>query len=302
MLDILTRACCFVGIILLGFILRQTGFFKEGDFHVLSKITLKITLPATFVVSLSQMTIEPSMLIISAIIFGVGVLYICVAFLINLRADKDKRAFEMLNLPSYNIGLFALPLVQGFLGPVGVATTSLCDLGNAFICLGGAYGVASAVKDGSKFSFRRIGKALLTSVPFMTYIILIPLNLAQIKLPAGILSFADIIKGANTFLAMLMIGVGIKIDRNANYTWQIVRLLLVRYSIAAVLAAVFYYLLPFALEVRQTMVLLAFSPVSSATPAFTAEMKGDVSLAAAYHTAAIVCSMIIMTGLMLVML
>ena len=66
--DILVRAGCFIGIIILGFILRRTGFFKDGDFRILSQITLKITLPAAIVVSFSQMEVEASMLIISLII------------------------------------------------------------------------------------------------------------------------------------------------------------------------------------------------------------------------------------------
>ena len=58
----------------------------------------------------------------------------------------------MLNSCGYNIGNFTLPFIQSFLGPVGVITTSLFDTGNACICLGDAYSVASMVKDGGSFS------------------------------------------------------------------------------------------------------------------------------------------------------
>ena len=34
MLEILTRAGCFIGIILLGYFLKKIGFFKEEDFKV----------------------------------------------------------------------------------------------------------------------------------------------------------------------------------------------------------------------------------------------------------------------------
>ena len=136
----------------------------------------------------------------------------------------------------------------------------------------------------------------------MTYIICVTMNLAGLKFPAVVISFADVIRGANTFLAMLMIGIGIKLESNRERTWQIARLLIVRYGIAAILAAVFYFVLPFALEVRQTMVLLAFTPISVAIPPFTAELKGDVGLSSSYSSATIICSMIIMTLLMAVVL
>ena len=82
--------------------------------------------------------------------------------MINAR-NRENRAFDVLNLPGYNIGLFAMPFVQSFLGPVGVVTTSLFDTGNAFICLGGSYGIASSIKAGKGFSIGRILKALLTT-------------------------------------------------------------------------------------------------------------------------------------------
>ncbi len=302
MQDILTRAGCFIAIIVLGFLLRKAGVFREGDFRVLSQITLKLTLPASIVVSFAQMEIDPSLLTIVLLGFGGGVIYVAAAFLMNLRTQKEQRAFEVLNLPGYNIGLFAMPFVQSFLGPVGVVTTSLFDTGNAFVCLGGAYGVASSVKNGSGFSFKRIGKALVTSVPFLTYIIMITLNLTGLQLPTPVLSFAEIIKGANTFMAMLMIGVGFQLEADRKQLGCIARIVLTRYAIAALLALAFYYLLPFDLEIRQTLVLLAFSPIGSAVPAFTGEMKGDVGLSSAINSICILCSIIIMTAMMAVML
>ena len=67
-------------------------------------------------------------------------------YLINLGKSKEEKAFGVLNLPGYNIGNFTIPFVQSFLGPVGVITTSLFDAGNAFVCLGGAVGVADVVE------------------------------------------------------------------------------------------------------------------------------------------------------------
>ena len=297
MQDIWIRAGCFVAIILLGFFLRLVGVFKEGDFRVLSTITLKITLPASIVVSFAQMEIDPSMLTITLLGFGGGVIYILVALMLNAR-NRENRAFDVLNLPGYNIGLFAMPFVQSFLGPAGVVTTSLFDTGNAFICLGGSYGIASSIKAGKGFSIGRVLKALLTSVPFLSYVVMIVLNLTGVRMPAVILSFADIIKSANTFMAMLMIGVGFKLSASWKQFGHILKIVIVRYMVAAALGAVFYFLLPFDLEIRKTLVLLAFSPIGSAVPAFTSELKADVGLSSAVNSICIICSIVIMTVLM----
>lgn len=47
--EILMQAFSFVAIIILGYVLRSRGFFKEEDFYVISRIVLKITLPAAIV-------------------------------------------------------------------------------------------------------------------------------------------------------------------------------------------------------------------------------------------------------------
>ena len=49
MLDIVTRAGSFVAIILLGYFLKKIGFFKQEDFTILSRITIRITLPAAII-------------------------------------------------------------------------------------------------------------------------------------------------------------------------------------------------------------------------------------------------------------
>ena len=299
---LLTRAGCFVAIIILGFVLRRTGFFKENAFEVLSKIVLKITFPASIVVSFAQMDVEPAMLTIAGLSFAGGILYMLVGYLSHLRKPKNEQAFAVLNLPGYNIGIFTVPFVQSFLGPVGMVATSLFDIGNAFICLGGAYGVASAMKAGKGLSFKRIGKALLTSLPFMCYIIMILINLLNITVPAVVLSFADILKSANAFLAMLMIGVGFQIKADKDKIGKLVKFVVLRYLIAIPVALIFYYLLPFSLEIRQTLVLLAFSPVGSAVPAFTGELKEDVGLSSAINSVCIVVSIVIMVTLLSVML
>ena len=164
MQDILVKALCYIAIIVLGFVLRRKGFFSEHAFPVLTSIVIKITLPAAIIASSVGRSIDSSMLFITALGFGFGVLYMIAAALVHARHSRESRAFAILNTPGYSIGTFAMPFTQSFLGPIGVVTTSLFDVGNAFICLGGSYGVAAAAKAGEGFSFRRIFQALGCSI------------------------------------------------------------------------------------------------------------------------------------------
>ena len=302
MQEILVRAGCFVAVILLGYTLRRAGFFHADDFKVLSKIVIKITLPASIVYSFSGKQIDPSMLTIAALGLSGGLLYMAIAWLINRRAGKEQQAFEILNTSGYNIGNFTMPFVQSFLGPIGVITTSLYDTGNACICLGGAYSVASMVKDNKGFCGKRILKSLLKSVPFDCYMLMIMLNLAKITLPSPVVSFAGLIGNANAFMAMLMLGVGFKLSGDRKQIGRIIRMLSIRYGIAALIAISSFFLLPFDLEIRQALMILAFSPIASAAPAFTEEMKGDVGLASAVNSLSIVISVICIVALLLITL
>lgn len=302
MLDIVMRAGSFVAIILLGYFLKKIGFFKQEDFSVLSKIVIRITLPCAIITSFAGKSVDPAMLSLTALAIGCGLLYVAIGYLMNRRNSREKQAFEMLNLPGYNIGTFVIPFVQSFLGPLGVLAVSLFDTGNAVICLGGAYALAAMVKDGSGFSVKRIVFALAKSVPFVCYISMLLINLLKLQVPEFILSFAGIGSNANAFMAMLMIGVGFRLEANREQIGTVVRLLSIRYGVAFVLSLLCYNLLPFALEVRQALVILLCSPIGSAVPGFTEELKGDVGLSSAMNSIAIVISIVLTVVFLAVML
>ncbi len=302
MLDIVIRAGSFVAIIILGYVLKRIGFFRQEDFTILSRITIRITLPAAIITSFGGKQIEGSLLVLTPIALLCGGVYILAGYLLNRRVGREAQSFAMLNLAGYNIGTFVLPFAQSFLGPMGVIATSLFDTGNSVICLGGAYSMASMVKDGSGFSVRRILRALMRSVPFVTYMIMLMMNLLNIAVPTFVMSCAGIIGSANAFMAMLMIGVGFQLKGDRKQLGKIVRILLIRYGFGAVWASLFYFCLPFAAEVRQALVILAFSPIGSAVPAFTGEMKGDVGLSSAINSISIVISIVITIVLLTVML
>ena len=296
------RAGSFIAIIAMGFLLRRIGFFKEQDFDILAKICIRITLPCAIITSFSGKTIDPALLTLPVMALACGLIYMAVGYVVTRGQDRETKAFTMLNLAGYNIGTFVIPFAQSFLGPMGVVAVSIFDTGNAVICLGGGYSVASMVKDGGGFSFKRIAKSLGTSVPFIAYTTMLVMNLLHLSVPCFVLSFAEVGSGANAFMAMLMIGVGFKLSADRKQLAAIGRILAVRYALATVYALAFYFLLPFALEIRQALVILAFAPIGSAVPAFAREMKSDVGLSSAINSIAMVISIAIIVSLLVVML
>lgn len=302
MAAIISKAGCFVAIILMGWILRRINFFKEGDFQILAKIVLRITLPASIVYSYSGKQIDPSMLLLSVLGLALGLGYIGIGYLLGARRGKDEQSFSMLNISGYNIGNFTMPFAQGFLGSSGVIATSLFDTGNAFICLGMSYSLAAMIRRGEKFSMKKILRDLCRSVPFDTYIIMATLTLMHISLPAPVTEFAGIVGNANAPMAMLMLGVGFHISGDRSQIGSIIRTLLVRYSVAIVVALCCFFLLPLDLEIRQALTILAFSPIASAAPAFTQELGGDAGLSSAINSISIVVSLCCIVTVLLLIL
>jgi len=301
MWEILARAGCFVAIILLGIVLRRAGFFKKEDFHLLSNIVLKITLPAAIISNFAGRELEYSLLllILTGLIFGIFLM--AVAYVLNRHRPPAEQAFAVLNTSGVNISNFVLPFVQGFLGPAGVMTVSLFDVGNAFICLGGAYGVADTIQSGKKhFSLLPVLRSIGKSIPLITYIIMCLLSALQINLPGPVIDLAGIVGSANAFLAMLMLGIGFQIK--TSRIPEILRILVPRYLIAIAFAALCYYLLPVPPFYRKALIIPFLGPVSSAVPAFTAQMKGDYELSSAINSFSILISIVLIIGALVVIL
>ena len=137
---------------------------------------------------------------------------------------------------------------------------------------------------------------------FDCYIIMTVMSLAKIPIPSPVISLAEIIGGANAFVAMLMIGIGFKLSGDRKQMGMIVRIIGARYGMAILLALVCYFLLPFSLEMRQALAILVFSPVASAAPAYTGDLEGDVGLASAINSISIVCSIVCIVVMLIIML
>jgi predicted permease len=302
MAAVITKAVAFVAIIIIGYSLKRVGFFEAKDFYLVSRIVIKITLPAAIISNFSKITMENSLLFVCVIGILCNILTIVAGYLINLRRSKEDKAFAMLNMSGYNVGNFTMPFVQSFLSPVGFAVTSLFDAGNSVMCTGMTYSLAGMVvgEDG-KPSIRKMAKKLFSSAPFDTYVIMTVLSILNIKLPAVIISLSDTAGGANAFLALLMLGIGFELRMEKEKMTQIIKLLGARYFLALLVCMSFYFLAPFDLEIRRALAIVSLGPVSSVAPAFTGALKGDVGTASAINSLSIVISIVTITAALIIL-
>ncbi|MGG3735302.1 hypothetical protein ABET14_09070 [Heyndrickxia coagulans] len=134
-----------------------------------------------------------------------------------------------------------------------------------------------------------------------TYLIMLALSLLHITLPAGVTAFTGIIGQANGFLAMLMIGIGFELRLEKSQVAGILKAVIIRYGMAILFAAFFYFLLPLPLEVRLVLVIIAFAPISAVCTAFTQKCGGNVAMSSTLNSLSILISIVLMTSLMAVL-
>ena len=142
---------------------------------------------------------------------------------------------------------------------------------------------------------------MLSSVPFDVYCIMIFVALLGLPLPEALISVTSFVGNANGFLAMLMIGMMFEMQFQPQHLKQTAVVLLIRYTGAALLAMLFYFVLPFSLEIRQVLVLLCFAPIPSISPVFTGRCGGDEGLSRFAASISILISIAIMTTLVVTM-
>ena len=269
MTAVFVKSASFLFVILLGIVFRAIGVFGEKDHRVISNIVLKITLPAAVISSTANMTWKPELLLIPVLALVASWLLIGLGMLMSRGKEKGERVLNMLNFPGWNIGAFALPFLQSFLGAEAVMGACLFDVGNSIMCTGGTYALVSVVCGGEKPDLKSVGKKLLTSVPFVTYVTMLVLVILGVTVPQGLLDFIGPIASANPFLAMLMVGAMFRIEAKPEYLW----------SASLVLAVAVFWLAPFSLAVRQGLAIMVFAPISVIAPAFTEKCGGDEGLA-----------------------
>ncbi|MDR1770343.1 MAG: AEC family transporter [Hungatella sp.] len=303
MTAVLIKAVAFVSIIILGYLLKRAGFFQAKDFYLVSRIVIKITLPAAIVSNFSRITMDYSILFVCIIGFLCNCVTVAAGYVMNVRRSKEAKAFAMINMSGYNVGNFTMPFVQSFLSPVGFAATSLFDAGNALMCTGMTYTLASMViGEEEKPSIKKVVLKLFSSAPFDAYVIMTLLSILNIELPSVLITIADTAGGANAFLALLMLGIGFEIHMEKEKMSHILRILGVRYIIAVLMAAGFYFLTPFDLDVRRALAIVSLGPVSSVAPAFTGALNGDIETASAINSLSIVISIAAITAALIILL
>lgn len=297
--NVLLKAGSCVLIILTGYLLKKGGLFRKEENLTIMKLIQNVTLPAAVITGFSDY--ERNLSLLNLLLLGLFLnLFMIAAGLAAARnKDKAEKAFYIVNFSGYNIGTFTLPYLQSFLGNQGVVTACLFDSGNAFMCMGITYVIASTVvggKDDRRASV--LLKRLFRSIPFDAYLLMILFYLMDIRLPEPVYTVTRAFSSANAFLAMFMIGGALEFCFDKKKLSSILTVLVFRYGTAICIAILFYYCLPFSPDIKKILIILVFSPITSMGVINTQRLGGDTERAGILNSVSILISLAVMTGLM----
>lgn len=295
-MDFLLKPLGYIFIIALGIFLRYIGVFKEGDHRVLSTIVLKITLPAAIVRIYSQVDRDFSLYWILLIGFMAAAVPLFLSAIFTRKMATPERAYTMINMSGYNVGCFALPIIQNYFGAEGAIIACMFDAGNGSVSSAGNYAVTSTLlrtNPDKPVSVKTVVGKLLQSVPFLAFLVMTALNLANLKLPATVLAIVDPMANANAFLSMLMIGAAFKLDAKGGYIKSASKIIALRFCLSAVFAVICVFLTPFDAHIKKILVMLCFSPIASLAIPYTEQCGGDEALAGFTNSLSVIVSLVI---------
>ena len=286
--EIAAKAASLILIIVIGYVIKRIGWVSAADFPKFSKIVLRITLPCALITSFNTFDITSNLLFLTAIGLLANLILQITGYLVNQRKGGIAQAFGIINLGSYNVGAFAMPYIAGLMGPQSIIFASLFDVGNSFGAAGIGYGWSRSVADEKqKTTLGGFLKLMFLSPLFDTYLILLLMRLLGLQLPDEVITFTSTVGGANTFLAMLMIGIGLELGLDAHRFKLAFKYLAIRYGFSLIFSILTVLFLPVSMVVKTILCMLFFSPIASMATGFTDEAGGDVETSAFMNSVSI---------------
>jgi len=287
-----------LSIILLGYFLKKTGILKESDGEVISRLIFNVTLPSIVINVFSTMEIDKNLLLIPIISIVYGLMMTAVGLIVFKGEMRREKGMLAMLVPSFNIGLFAYPLVESIYGTEGLKYFGMFDMGNSFIIFAVCYIIASIYSSSEgEVSYKNIFSKVLHSIPFLTYIITMTINLLGISIPKPILEITSILSKANMPLALLVLGLYLSFSFKKAYWKNMAKIIALRYIIGFGVGILLYNLMPLDPMFKKTMIICFILPISLTVIPYSVEFGYDSRFVGTVNNLTIIISFLLMWGI-----
>lgn len=296
-------------IIVIGYLIKKLKIITEENGDVIAKIIFNLTLPAVILKITSTLEFEVSLILLPIVNIIFGLLMAGIGLVYFKSQPNNLKGLLLMAIIGFNVAHFSFPLVEGIWGEHGMQYIALIDAGNAFTVFVLCYFIGSLFSpknqlENNKVNFKKILKKLVRSAPLLSYIIAMIINFSGLSLPFFIYDFLDIFARANTVLSLLLLGIFLNFKFKKTEWFNILKVLILRYSLGLILGFLLFFLLPsdqFNTLFRMILLISLILPLGLAVIPFSVEFDYDKKLITIIVNFSIIISFILIWILVLIL-
>jgi malate permease and related proteins len=267
----------------LGNICRRTPVFPGNTAFVLNQFVIYISLPATVLLKINGLDIQPDLMVLALVPWVLVFLSILAVVMISksLQWDRKLTGAVLLSVALGNTAFFGFPAVSAFLGEKNLGYAIIYDQLGSFIAVA-TFGtiVVSLYGSSQKISLKIVLAKIFGFPPFIA--LLIGILLIKISLPAMMVHMLEGLSASLVPLAIFSVGLQLKFRQPVSNIKPIVITVFLRMILSPLIAFFLLMVMGISGPVLHVAVFQAAMPtmVMSGILATAGNLKADVANAA----------------------
>ena len=297
-----------LGMILVGFVIGEKGWFDDKSRGLLAKLVTQVALPCYMLYTITQrFTAADLLIMLPALRFPalsmVILLGIATAVARILAVRQDRRGLFISMFFNSNTIFVGLPINQALFGDASIPYVLIYYMCNTtFFWTLGTYLIQRDGEGEAQFDLKTSLKKVF-SPPLMGFLLGLVMVMLQIKLPAFLASDLQYLGNLTTPLSMIFIGLSVShvgVKQLVLGKDQLL-ILLGRFLVAPLLMASIVYWLPLPSLMKQVFIIQSAMPVMTNAPVVARLYGADSDYAAVMVTETTLATMVVIPFLMLLM-
>ena len=297
-----------LGMILVGFVIGEKGWFDDKSRGLLAKLVTQVALPFYMLYTITQrFTAADLLIMLPALRFPalsmVILLGIATAVARIFAVRQDRRGLFISMFFNSNTIFVGLPINQALFGDASIPYVLIYYMCNTtFFWTLGTYLIQRDGEGEAQFDLKTSLKKVF-SPPLMGFILGLVMVMLQIKLPAFLASDLQYLGNLTTPLSMIFIGLSVSHVGVKQLVLGKDQLLILfgRFLVAPLLMATIVYWAPLPSLMKQVFIIQSAMPVMTNAPVVARLYGADSDYAAVMVTETTLATMVVIPILMLLM-
>lgn len=297
-----------LGMILVGFIIGEKGWFDDKSRGLLAKLVIQVALPCYMLYTITQRFTAADLLkMLPALRFPALSMVILLGIATGVArifaVRQDRRGLFISMFFNSNTIFVGLPINQALFGDASIPYVLIYYMCNTtFFWTLGTYLIQRDGEGEAQFDLKTSLKKVF-SPPLMGFLLGLVFVMLQIKMPAFLASDLQYLGNLTTPLSMIFIGLSVShvgVKQLVLGKDQLL-ILLGRFLVAPLLMASIVYWLPLPNLMKQVFIIQSAMPVMTNAPVVARLYGADSDYAAVMVTETTLATMVVIPILMLLM-